>query len=83
MIFNTAWFVLFFPVVIALLWVIPGRMPRFYFLLAASAVFHYHFAGPAGVTPIVIMAVAVLVESAALAAVSLTTCWLLMVAGAI
>ena len=59
MIFNTAWFVLFFPVVITLLWVIPGRMPRFYFLLAASAAFHYHFAGPAGVTPIVIMAVAV------------------------
>jgi len=59
MIFNTAWFVFFFPVVIALLWVIPGRLPRFYFLLAASAVFHWHFAGPAGVAPIIVMALAV------------------------
>jgi alginate O-acetyltransferase complex protein AlgI len=59
MIFNTAWFVLFFPIVIAMLWLIPGRMPRFYFLLAASAVFHAHFAGPAGVAPIVAMAIAV------------------------
>lgn len=59
MIFNTAWFFLFFPLVIALLWAIPGRMARFYFLLAASAVFHTHFAGPAGVAPIVAMAVAV------------------------
>jgi alginate O-acetyltransferase complex protein AlgI len=59
MIFNTAWFFLFFPVVIALLWIIPGGKNRFYFLLAASAVFHAHFAGPAGVAPIVVMAVAV------------------------
>jgi alginate O-acetyltransferase complex protein AlgI len=59
MIFNTAWFILFFPVFIGLLWLVPGRMPRFYFLLAASAIFHTHFAGPAGVAPIVVMAIAV------------------------
>jgi alginate O-acetyltransferase complex protein AlgI len=59
MIFNTAWFVFFFPIVVTLLWLIPGKKARFYFLLAASAVFHYHFAGPAGVAPIIVMAIAV------------------------
>jgi alginate O-acetyltransferase complex protein AlgI len=29
---------------------------RFVFVLAASAVFHFHFAGPAGVLPIIVMA---------------------------
>jgi alginate O-acetyltransferase complex protein AlgI len=59
MIFNTAWFVFFFPTVVALLWLVPGRKARLYFLLAASAVFHFHFAGPAGVAPIIVMALAV------------------------
>ncbi len=35
----------------------PNARVRFFYVLACSAVFHYHFAGPAGVTPIIIMAV--------------------------
>jgi alginate O-acetyltransferase complex protein AlgI len=58
LIFNTTWFLLFFPVAFALFLLIPGPRPRFFLLLAASAVFHYHFAGPAGVGPIIVMALA-------------------------
>lgn len=58
MIYNTPWFLGFFAVFYALLWVVPGRQPRLWFLLAASALFHTHFAGPAGVLPILAMAVA-------------------------
>lgn len=61
MIFNTPWFLGFFAAFFAALWVVPGGKPRFYFLLAASAVFHAHFAGPAGVAPIIVMAVAVFI----------------------
>jgi alginate O-acetyltransferase complex protein AlgI len=58
-IFNTPWFLAFFPLAYAILWLLPGPRARFWFVLAASAVFHAHFAGPAGVAPIVVMAVAV------------------------
>ena len=57
MIFNTCWFLYFFIIFYALLLLMPNAKVRFYFVLASSAVFHYHFAGPAGVTPIIIMAV--------------------------
>lgn len=57
MIFNTAWFLVFFAAFYPLLWVVPGKKLRFFFVLAASAVFHTHFAGPAGVAPIIVMAV--------------------------
>jgi alginate O-acetyltransferase complex protein AlgI len=57
MIFNTSWFLLFFLVFYVFLWVIPTPRFRFFYLLTCSALFHYHFAGPAGITPIVIMAV--------------------------
>jgi alginate O-acetyltransferase complex protein AlgI len=57
MIFNTPWFLGFFAIFYCLLWLLPGRMLRLYFLLASSAVFHAHFAGPAGVLPIIAMAV--------------------------
>lgn len=35
----------------------PTARIRLYYTLACSAVFHYHFAGPAGVKPIIVMAV--------------------------
>ncbi len=35
----------------------PTARVRFYYLLICSAIFHYHFAGPAGVAPIIVMAV--------------------------
>ena len=57
MIFNTPWFLLFFPAVYAGFWALPGARVRFYFILLSCAVFHYHFAGPAGVLPIVVMGV--------------------------
>ncbi|HEY1251486.1 MAG TPA: MBOAT family O-acyltransferase [Thermoanaerobaculia bacterium] len=57
MIFNTSWFLVFFPVVYVLFLLLPGARLRFAFLLLASAVFHWHYAGPAGVAPIVVIAV--------------------------
>ena len=57
MIYNTPWFLGFFAIFYAVLWLVPGSQIRLFFLLAASAFFHAHFAGPAGVFPIIIMAV--------------------------
>ncbi len=57
MIFNTSWFLLFFLLFYFLLWLVPTARIRFFYLLIASAIFHYHFAGPAGITPIIVMAV--------------------------
>lgn len=57
MIFNTSWFLVFFVVVYVLFLMIPGNRLRFAFILLASAVFHYHFAGPAGVKPIIVIAI--------------------------
>ncbi len=56
MIFNTSWFLLFFAAAYAGFLVIPSARARFFFILLASAVFHFHFAGPAGVAPIVVVA---------------------------
>jgi alginate O-acetyltransferase complex protein AlgI len=56
MIFNTSWFLVFFPIVYAVFWILPGARLRFFFLLLASAVFHWHYAGPAGVAPIIVIA---------------------------
>lgn len=57
MIFNTYWFVffvcLFFPVYWLLRW--PGI--RGCWLLAGCVIFHTHFAGPAGVIPIIFLGV--------------------------
>jgi alginate O-acetyltransferase complex protein AlgI len=57
MIFNTSWFLVFFPVVYLVFLLLPGARLRFAFLLLASAVFHWHYAGPAGVAPIIVIAV--------------------------
>lgn len=57
MIFNTPWFLLFALLVYPVFFLIPSNRARFYFMLAACAVFHGHFAGAAGVTPIIIMGV--------------------------
>jgi alginate O-acetyltransferase complex protein AlgI len=57
-IFNTSWFLLFFIFFYCLLWLIPSPRARFLYVLACSAVFQYHFAGPAGVAPIIAMAIA-------------------------
>lgn len=53
MIFTTYWFLLFAGVVVPAFWLIPAARFRLWFLAAACALFHAHFAGPAGVIPIV------------------------------
>jgi alginate O-acetyltransferase complex protein AlgI len=55
MIFNTAWFLIFFAGFYVVLHLVPTARLRFLYVLAASAVFHYHFAGPAGIRPIIVM----------------------------
>lgn len=55
MLFLTYWFVLYAAIVFPLYWVVGPRF-RLGLLLGASVVFHTHFAGPAGVLPIVALA---------------------------
>ena len=55
MIFTTYWFLIFAGIVVPLYWLIPAARFRLWFLAAACAVFHAHFAGPAGVIPIVVL----------------------------
>jgi alginate O-acetyltransferase complex protein AlgI len=55
MIFTTYWFVAFAVCVVPVYWLIPNAKVRLFFLAAACAVFHTHFAGPAGVLPILVL----------------------------
>jgi len=57
MIFNTAWFLIFFAGFYVVFHLVPTPRLRFLYVLAASAIFHYHFAGPAGIRPIIVMGV--------------------------
>jgi alginate O-acetyltransferase complex protein AlgI len=52
-IFNTYWFVVFALIVVPVFWLLRQPQLRLPFLALACAVFHYHFAGPAGVLPII------------------------------
>jgi alginate O-acetyltransferase complex protein AlgI len=56
MLFLEAWFWIFVAVVIPLTWLCP-RPLKLYALLAGSALFQYHFAGPGGMAPIVALGV--------------------------
>jgi len=58
MIFTTYWFVVFAALVFPLYWLLPWPRARLAFLLAGCAIFHAHFAGAAGVIPIVVLAIA-------------------------
>src|SRR5665213_228942 len=53
MIFDTFWFVAFALIVVPVYWLLRKPEWRLPFLAIACAVFHYHFAGPAGVLPII------------------------------
>lgn len=55
MIFTTYWFLIFAFLTVAVYWVTPWPGTRLWVLGVACAVFHGHFAGPAGVIPIVIL----------------------------
>jgi alginate O-acetyltransferase complex protein AlgI len=57
MLFLTYWFVIFMAAAFPLYWAVRHPYARLVVLLAACAVFHTHFAGPAGVLPIVVLAV--------------------------
>jgi len=55
MIFTTYWFILFAVVVVPVYWFLPRPGMRLWFLAAACAVFHAHFAGAAGMAPIIVL----------------------------
>jgi alginate O-acetyltransferase complex protein AlgI len=57
MLFLTAWFVLFAAAVFPCYWLLRYPPLRRLLLLGFSAVFHTHFAGPAGVLPIAVLGV--------------------------
>jgi alginate O-acetyltransferase complex protein AlgI len=58
MIFTTFWFVVFASVFFPLYWLIRVPQWRFGAVLVACFIFHAHFAGPAGVLPIVVLGAA-------------------------
>ncbi len=55
MLFTTYWFVWFAAIFFPLYWACAHRVARQWLLLAGCATFHYYFAGPAGVLPIVVL----------------------------
>ncbi|HVN85507.1 MAG TPA: MBOAT family O-acyltransferase [Candidatus Binatia bacterium] len=57
MLFLEPWFWIFIAIAIPMYWLCPPRL-KVYWLLLVSAVFHYHFAGPAGMAPIIVLAIA-------------------------
>ena len=57
MLFLTYWFVIFAAIAYPLYWVLRFPTIRLVILFIACAVFHAHFAGPAGVLPIVVLAI--------------------------
>ena len=83
MIFATYWFlafaILFFPI----FWLCQKPAHRLGLLLVVSANFHTHYAGPAGVMPIVVMGVIVylvgLSEGRTANALGIILCVLLLV----
>lgn len=57
MIFTTYWFFLFAIIATSVYWLLPRAEWRLAWLAAACVVFHGHFAGPAGMAPIVVLMV--------------------------
>jgi alginate O-acetyltransferase complex protein AlgI len=57
MLFLTYWFVIFAAVTFPLYWLVRYPLARLLLLFVFCAVFHTHFAGPAGVLPIVVLGV--------------------------
>jgi alginate O-acetyltransferase complex protein AlgI len=55
MIFASYWFLLFAVVTITVFRLLPGSGIKQAWLAVACAVFHWHFAGPAGVKPIIVL----------------------------
>lgn len=57
MIFFSYQFIVFTALFFAIYWIIPKPKARLLLLLFSCAAFHYHFAGPAGVLPIIVLGV--------------------------
>lgn len=57
MIFSTYWFIIFSSVVVPVFWLLRKPFLRLPFLGVACVVFHYHFAGPAGMAPIIALGI--------------------------
>jgi alginate O-acetyltransferase complex protein AlgI len=57
MIFTTYWFLIFAVITTAVYWLLPKPILRWPWLGAACLVFHAHFAGPAGMAPIIVLIV--------------------------
>ncbi len=57
MIFNTYWFICFSVIFFPVYWLLRHPAWRMAWLLGSCAVFHTHFAGPAGVIPIIVLGV--------------------------
>ena len=55
MIFTTYWFFAFTAITLAVYWLLPVATLRWWFLAGACTVFHAHFAGPAGMAPIIVL----------------------------
>ncbi len=55
MIFTTYWFLAFAALVVTGYWLLPRAGWRLWFLGVACVVFHAHFAGPAGMAPIIVL----------------------------
>lgn len=55
MIFTTYWFLSFAVLLIPSFWLIPRAEWRLWLLAVACVVFHAHFAGPAGMAPIIVL----------------------------
>jgi alginate O-acetyltransferase complex protein AlgI len=57
MIFTTYWFFLFAALFLPVFWLLRNPMARMLWLLSSCAIFHVHFAGPAGVVPIIVLGI--------------------------
>ena len=55
MIFTTYWFLGFALLTVTAYWLVPVPSLRLWFLAAACLTFHAHFAGPAGMAPIIVL----------------------------
>lgn len=55
MIFTTYWFILFVLFLLSIINLIPGIISRRLLLIISCMIFHVHFAGPAGVIPIIFL----------------------------
>lgn len=59
MIFTQYWFIEFAAIVLPVYWLLRWPLARLLFLLLACAVFHGHYAGAAGVLPVIVLGITV------------------------